>query len=118
MAEKTEFLTLFYKVFAVCGLSGSLIAMAWGWSAGYSFALGFGTMALIVFLWDLTLKHTLKPRKASWAAESMLVFLRYILLGGLFYVMISLFAMRWAFYLAGTTTLILGLLISVYLQPD
>ena len=118
MVAKADFLSLFYKVFAVCGLSGSLIAMAWGWSAGFSFALGFGTMALIFFLWDLTLRHTLKPRKASWAAESMLVFFRYILLGGLFYVMISLFVVRWAFYLAGTTTMILSLLITAYLQPD
>ncbi len=116
MKRKTEFLYYFYRVFAICGAVGMPIGFLIGGADGLlSFILGLLSIALIVVLWHLTLHFTLKPRKTGWAWESLMVFLRYILLGGLFYAMISLFAVRWFWYLAGTTMILPGLLITTLL---
>ena len=117
MIQKTEYLYYFYKITGLCGGVG--LAIAWligSWSGALSYGLGFLSIAMIVGSWHLTLQVTLGPRKTSWLWESLLIFPRYILLGGLFYAMISLFAVRWAFYIAGTTTILPGLLISTLLH--
>ncbi len=113
--EKTDFLKFFYKVFIICGVVGSILSCLFGWVSGWSFAFGFGTIATILFLWHFTLRNTLKPRKTTAGWESLMIFVRYFLLGGLFYGMISLFVVNWPWYLAGTFTLLIGLLISTFL---
>ena len=111
--QKPEFLQLFYKIFAGFGFGFTLlILILGGWSRGLNFLLGFASIALIIILWHISLHYSLGPRKASWAMESLLVFMRYILLGGLFYAMISLFAVSWIWYCAGTTTILPGLLVA------
>ena len=117
MNKKTEYLFYFYKITCLCGCAGAVISWLIGrWSGVLSYALGFLSIAIIVGSWHLTLHLTLGPRKTSWLWESLLIFPRYILLGGLFYAMISLFVVRWPYYIAGTTTLLPGLLISTLLH--
>ncbi len=113
MTNKPEFLALFYRIFLVCGALGVLTCGLLGsWEIALNFLLGFASIGLIIALWHVSLHFTLGPRKTSWAAESLMVFVRYILLGGLFYAMISLFAVRWAWYCAGTTMILPGLIIT------
>ena len=115
--QKTEFLTLFYRFFAGFGLGGILLCLLFGGGEiAFNFALGFGSIGLIIGLWHLSLHFTLGPRKTSWAAESLMVFARYVLLGGLFYAMISLFAVRWLWYCLGTTTILPGLIFTTLLH--
>lgn len=114
----TPFLTYFYRVFLACGLIGTLLSLAAGIHACSSFALGFASIAIILFAWDLTLRVTLKPRKTTWVKESLVVFLRYILLGLLFYGMMRLFVVKWLWFFAGTTMILPGLLISTLTFRD
>lgn len=107
------FLHFFYKWFLLCGLAGTLVSLAVaGLAPGFSFGLGFLSMALILFLWDVTTLFTLKPKRTSWQWETFLVLVRYSLLGGLFYAMISLLSVRWLWYFAGTSMMVLGLIIA------
>jgi len=116
--EDNRFLHFFYKTFIICGVVGSLLSLLFGWTAGGSFAFGFLSIATILFLWHFTLRSSLRPRKTSAGWESLLIFVRYFLLGGLFYGMISLFVVNWPWYLAGTVTLLVGLLISTFLYDN
>ncbi len=111
--EKIDFIKVFYRVFAVFGAAGLIAGFAFGGSgAALSYGLGWFSIGLIVFLWDVTLAYVVGPRKTHWAWESLLAMLRYVLLGGLFYAMISLFAVQWPWYIGGTATLLPGLLVS------
>jgi len=113
---KPDFIRFFYKPFAVCGVIGLAAALIFGDGRDtLSFALGWFSIGLIVFLWDVMTLFMLKPRKTHWAWESLLALLRYVLLGGLFYAMISLFAVRWAWYIAGTAVFLPSLLIAAAL---
>ena len=113
--EEHQFLMFFYKVFWVCGVVGSLACLAVGPPQAGSFAFGFGSIATILFLWHLAVDRLVKPRKTSSATQTLLVFIRYVLLGSVFYGIISLFAVRWPWFVAGTLTLMTGLLISTAL---
>jgi hypothetical protein len=115
---QTPFLAFFYKVFLYCGAAGIMVSIVGGSQACFSFALGFLSIAVILFAWDLTLRVTLKPRQTTWVKESLLVFLRYILLGALFYGMMRLFVVKWLWYFAGTTMILPGLLISTLLYRE
>ena len=117
MKKKTEFLPFFYRVFALCGVVGNLaVWLAAGGRAGLSFALGLITIALIFVSWDLsTLRFKTTAPQTHWALETLLIFIRYLLLGGLFYAMMALFVVRWDWYLAGTCILVPSLLISTFL---
>lgn len=114
-SDESAFLPFFYRNFIICGVAGTLLCFFFGVSAGGSFGFGFFSIALILFLWHFTLQNTLKPRKTSAGWESLMVFVRYFLLGGLFYGIISLFVVNWAWYVAGTVTLVVSLLISTIL---
>ena len=112
--RESPFLMRFYKVFALCGGIGVVAVLAaCGRAPAFSFALGVGSMALILLLWQFTLRFTLKPKHTSWQWETFLVFVRYGLLGGFFYAMISLLTVRWPWFIAGTATILPGLLITI-----
>ncbi len=117
-ASDGGFLRCFYRWFLLCGVTGTAISLlAAGPAPGGSFGLGFLSMALILFLWDLTTLFTLKPKRTSWQWETFLVLVRYSLLGCLFYAMISLLSVRWLWYFAGTTMMVLGLIIAAIRFP-
>ena len=123
MNRKNDFLFFFYKVFAVCGGIGLLVAagvtlFSGRWRDPISYLLGFLSMGLIICLWHFTLGYTLKQEKTTWLWETFLVFIRYILLGGLFYAMISWFVVSWPWYLAGVTTILPGLVIATLTFDD
>ncbi len=116
MTQKIEFLRFFYRVMLICGFVGLPVCFLFGGlSGGGSYGLGFFSIALIIGLWHLTLHYTLKPRKTHWIWESLLIFVRYALLGVLFYAMISLFVVSWLWYIAGTIIILPALLISTLL---
>ena len=113
--EEQQFLRFFYKVFLICGAVGTLACLPLGTDRAGSFAFGFGCIATILFLWHLAVDRLVKPRKTSSATQTLLVFIRYVLLGSVFYGIISLFAVQWAWFVAGTLTMLSGLLISTAL---
>jgi len=119
MNRKIDFLHHLYRVFALCGVTGLVVAAGFALfddkrHAPLSYLLGFLSMALIIWLWDLTLGYTLKQGKTTWLWESFMVFIRYGLLGALFYAMISWFVVDWPWYLAGVTTFLPGLVIATF----
>jgi len=114
MTNKPDFLQVFYRQFIYCGFAGSLLALIFaGVRPGYSIFLGFISIGIILFCWDRITARTLRPRQASLMWETLMVFLRYILLGGLFYAMIRLFVVSWGWYAAGVSTLLPALLLAL-----
>ncbi|CAM2008406.1 hypothetical protein APED_17230 [Acanthopleuribacter pedis] len=85
----------------------------WDWIAGASFICGAAFITLIVFLWDLSLGLALHPKRPNPVLGGLLVFLHYGLLGGVFYAMISLFDVSWAWFSTGTVVLVPGLLLAL-----
>jgi hypothetical protein len=123
MSRKPDFLFFFYKVFGICGLIGLtvclVVALFTGlWRDPVSYLLGFLSMGFIIWLWHFTLGYTLKQERTTWLWETFLVFIRYILLGGLFYAMISWFVVSWPWYLAGVTTILPALVIATLSYDD
>lgn len=116
MPPKTEFLGYFYRQYLLWWLIGLPVSfVASGKEGILGFAMGAFSMAVIIGLWDLTLRATLKPRKTSAIWESLLVFIRYALLGGLFYAMISWFVLSWPWYFTGVTVILPSMLVSALL---
>jgi len=114
-----DFLNAVYKYTLIWTLLGLLPAFLLGSMQGL---LGFFFGALSIFLilggWDLTLRFTLGPRKTNAAWESLLVFLRYGLLGGLFYAIISWFAVSLAWFVTGASLLVPGMLTALFFYKE
>ena len=107
MTEKIDFLGYFYRAFLVCGLIGMAVSLLLaGRLAVLSFFLGFISIGFVLYVWDRITAQILKPRKVRLLFESFLFFLRFGLIGGLFYVMIRLFAVNLAWFTAGLTMLV------------
>ncbi len=83
-------------------------------TAGISFLCGASFIALVVFLWDLSLGLALHPKRPNPVVGGLLVFLHYGLLGGVFYAMISLFDVSWAWFSTGTVVLVPSLLLALF----
>ncbi len=120
MKTKTnDFLRVFYRQFIYCGIAGPILALLLsGTMAAYSIALGSFSMGIILFCWDQITRRTVKAREASWLWETLMVFLRYILLGGLFYAMIRLFVVSWGWYAAGVASILPALLLASLLADE
>lgn len=113
----TNFLKTFYKVLGTLSLIGLLIALMFSGRAeavsGYSFGVIF--VAVMVSTWDFGLGLALSPKNPSKAMGIFLIFIRYGLLGTLFYAMIALFVIDWFWFLAGTLNMLISMLITDFL---
>lgn len=108
------FLKAFYKAMGVWFLIGLLPSFLVSDLPGLvGFVTGFICIAVIVGLWDFSLRFMLRARKASTVAETLMVFLRYGLLGGLFYAIMRLFVVSWPWYFAGSAIILPALLSTV-----
>ena len=107
MKGQTDCLGYFYRAFLVCGLVGMAASLLMGGQlAVLSFFLGFVSIGFVLYVWDRITAQIIKPRKVRLLFESFLFFLRFILIGGLFYAMIRLFAVSLPWYAAGMTMLL------------
>ena len=113
------FLKAVYKCTLGWALAGLPLAGLLGGIPGIT-GFGFGALSIgiILGMWDLTLRFTLGPRQTNTAWESLLVFLRYGLLGGLFYAIISWFAVSLAWFVTGATVLIPGMLTALLTHKE
>lgn len=117
------FMQFFAKLYLCLGTVACLVAFVLGDLAqGLSFCAGFLAMVLLLVSQRMTLAMTLKPHATTWWWESLVVFLRYILLGLVFYAMIRLFVVRWPWFIAGISLIVPGLLCAVLFfknpEPD
>ena len=107
MIKPTDFMGFLYASFAGFGIAGGIAAAIFSGGPGLAgYFLGLLIIGLVLYFWDRTLAKTLQKKKANWAWESLIIFLRYILIGGLFYAMISLFAVSWVWFAVGISTLL------------
>jgi hypothetical protein len=111
--KKTElgFLFLFYRAVALCGIVGSVLGLLLGGAqAAFSFFAGSLSIGFVLWMFHLVTGVILKPGKISVALTSVLFFLHFALLGGFFYAMIRLFVVSPAWYAAGLSIMLPGLL--------
>jgi len=107
------FLTLFYRAVAICGLVGTLIGLiSAGGHGAFSFFSGALSIAFVLWMFHIVTGVILKPEKVSAALASLLFFLHFALLGAFFYAMIRLFVVSPAWYTAGLSIMLPGLLIA------
>ena len=119
MIKPTDFMGILYASFAGFGIAGGIAAAVFSGGPGLAgYFLGWLIIGLILYFWDRTLAKTLQKKKASWAFESLIIFLRYILIGGLFYAMISLFAVSWVWFAIGISTLLPSLVFTVVFSKE
>lgn len=109
-----EFLHAFYKAMGIWGLIGVIPSyLVSGHPGLVGFVTGFICIAIIVGAWDFSLRFMLRARKTSTVAETLMVFLRYGLLGGLFYAIMRLFVVSWPWYFAGSASILPALLTTI-----
>lgn len=119
MNPSPDFLSAVYKctgIWALIGVFPSYLFSGWPGLGGFFF--GVVSITVIIGMWDLTLRFTLKARKTNAAKESLLVFLRYGLLGGLFYAIISWFAVSLAWFVTGASVLLPGMLTALFVHKE
>lgn len=114
--EGRGYLRKLYRIMLVLAvLGGPWPFLLEGSTAGISFFCGASFIALVVLLWDLSLGLALHPKRPNPVVGGLLVFLHYGLLGGVFYAMISLFDVSWAWFSTGTVVLVPSLLLALFL---
>lgn len=119
MDSKDNFLTYFYKCMLAWGVLSMLMSLIFSGRLGvWSYFLGYFSISLILVLWDISLRMTLKAKKTNVLWETMLVFLRYGLLGGLFYAIMRWLSVSWPWYFAGVATILPALLTSALLHKE
>lgn len=113
--EGQGYIRRLYRVMLVLAALGSPWPFLMrGSAAGISYVCGASFIALVVFLWDLSLGLALHPKRPNPVVGGLLVFLHYGLLGGVFYAMISLFDVSWAWFSTGTVVLVPSLLLALF----
>jgi hypothetical protein len=108
-----------FKVMLAIAGAGTLVALAWrGWSVGAGFALG-SALSWINFRW---LKHavdSLSGKRAQRAPRPRLAVLagfRYLLLGGVAYVILSYSSISLGATLAGLFVSITAVIVEIFFE--
>lgn len=120
-SQTPDFLKRLYKVYLGLGLLGCGVAVFFGLQAFYSYFFGYLLLGILLFLWDWTTLLVLHPERPSPGLGYLLILLRYGLLGGLFYAIIALLVVNWAWFAVGNLTLLPSLLITAFFfdhRPD
>lgn len=110
--EDSAFLKSLYKVMIALGCLGFGVSFFFGGRAALSYFLGFFILGFLLFLWDWTIALALNPKRPSPTLGYLLIFLRYGLLGSLFYAMMALFVVNWVWFAIGSAVLLPSLLIT------
>ena len=115
--DPAAFVRHFYKVLLCFAPPGLTIAWLFGATRGFvGYLLGYVFVFLIFILWDWSLKHMIQPKQGDAVLQTMLVFLRYGLLGLLFYGIIRVqHTFDWVWFAGGFATKLPALLLSAVL---
>lgn len=108
---KSDFLSTFYRAFLLLTIAGFVLAA--GWADGFgliSYLCGAGFMGFIFGGWDLLSRFFAHPDHPNPGLAFFSTLLHLGLLGGLFYLMISAFAVSWPWFVVGTLTLLPSLI--------